>query len=237
MFVKIRRRTHASQTYEYVDIVESRRLDGRVVQKRLGSLGRRDQLTASKVDALIEHLRDLAAEPNPAPPAASPKLEPEPDRVDRIELAWRRERPEVDVSSIGIVTRLWRLARHFERERVERLAEVGTDRVAIDVLAMLRRAGPPYRRTAGELTRSSLITPGGVSQRLSRLERAGLVTRHVHPDDRRRVDVELTPSGMKLMDSVLADLMAHESALLARLSEEEQGQLRHLLRKLLAEFE
>lgn len=159
------------------------------------------------------------------------------DSIDRVEQAWRQERPDIDVSSIGIISRLWRVGRHLERERKDRLAQLGTDRVTLDVLAMLRRSGPPYRRTAGELTHSSLITSGGVSQRLDKLERAGLVTRHIHPDDRRRIEVQLTPEGMRLVDDVLADLMEHESALLDVLPETDKKQLRHALKILLASFE
>jgi DNA-binding MarR family transcriptional regulator len=141
------------------------------------------------------------------------------------------------VSSVGIISRIWRVSRHLERERKERLAQLGTDRVTLDVLAMLRRAGPPYRRTAGDLTRASLITSGGVSQRLDRLERAGLVTRHIHSEDRRRIDVQLTPAGIELVDSVLADLMEHESALLDGLSEADKENLRRTLKRLLGRFE
>lgn len=160
-----------------------------------------------------------------------------PDRVDRVEAGWHRERPDIDVSSVGIVTRIWRLGRHLDRHRKERLDAFGTDRVALDVLAMLRRTGPPYRRTAGELQKSALITSGGMSQRLERLEIAGLISRHMHPTDRRKVEVELTPTGMALVDEVLGDLMANESKLLGVLDQAEQVQLRRLLKKLLSAFE
>jgi len=159
------------------------------------------------------------------------------DAIDRVEQAWRRERPDIDVSSVGIISRIWRVSRHLEQERKERLAELGTDRVTLDVLAMLRRSGAPYRRTAGELTQASLITSGGVSQRLEKLERAGLVTRHIHPGDRRRIDVQLTPEGVALVDSVLADLMEHETKLLEDLSDAERDGLREALKSLLARFE
>ena len=159
------------------------------------------------------------------------------DAIDRIEAAWRRERPDVDVSSVGIVSRIWRISRHLEQARKERLAEHGTDRVTLDVLAMLRRSGPPFRMTAGELTHHSLISSGGVSQRLEKLERAGLITRHIHSDDRRRIDVELTTAGVELIDSILADLMTHEAALLDGLDPSEQEDLRRILKRLLARFE
>lgn len=160
-----------------------------------------------------------------------------PDRVDRVEAGWRRERPDIDVSSVGIVTRIWRIGRHLDRHRKERLDALGTDRVAVDVLAMLRRTGPPYRRTAGELIQSALITSGGMSQRLERLESAGLIARKMHPEDRRKVEVELTPAGMALVDEVLGDLMTTESKLLDALDATEQAQLRALLKKLLGTFE
>lgn len=160
------------------------------------------------------------------------------DGVDRVEADWRRERPDIDVSSFGVVTRIWRIGRHLDQQRKQQFTLMGTDRGTMDVLAMLRRAGPPYRRTAGELTKSALITSGGVSQRLDKLERAGLITRHVDVSDRRRVDVELTSDGVELVDGVLADLMDHDSRVLAKaLTDAEQRALSDLLRKLLMSLE
>ena len=183
-----------------------------------------------------------SARPAPGAEPGRPSGEPEDvdagyDAIDRIEASWHRERPDVDVSSVGIVSRIWRIARHLEQARKERLAEHGTDRVTLDVLAMLRRSGPPFRMTAGELTHHSLLSSGGVSQRLEKLERAGLVTRHIHSEDRRRIDVELTPAGIELIDSILADLMAHEAKLLDGLGPAEQDDLRRTLKRLLARFE
>jgi len=181
--------------------------------------------------------RSVPSSPRGHESAAVDHVDDVEDAIDRIEAAWRRERPDVDVSSVGIVSRIWRIARHLEQARKERLAEHGTDRVTQDVLAMLRRSGPPFRMTAGELTHHSLISSGGVSQRLEKLERAGLVTRHIHSDDRRRIDVELTAAGVELIDSILADLMAHEATLLDGLDPCEQEDLRRILKRLLARFE
>jgi DNA-binding MarR family transcriptional regulator len=176
-----------------------------------------------------------SSELNAWPDAASTAF---PDAVDRTQSEWRRERPDIDVSSVGIVTRIWRIARHLERQRNKQLATRDTDRGTIDLLGMLRRAGPPYRQTAGELTKHSLITSSGVSQRLEKLEKAGLLTRHVDTGDRRRVDVELTAAGAALIDSVLSDAMDLEAATIATvLDDDEQEQLRVLLRKLMSAFE
>lgn len=171
------------------------------------------------------------------PEGDAPRPPVDEDGIDRVVQDWRRERPDIDVSSIGIVSRVWRVSRLLEQARKERLAELGTDRVTLDVLAMLRRSGAPYRLTAGQLTHGSLITSGGVSQRLEKLEKAGMITRHIDTRDRRRIEVELTAEGMRLVDSVLADLMEHESKLLEELSETDQDDLRRTLKKLLARFE
>lgn len=160
------------------------------------------------------------------------------DHVDRIEAEWNRERPDIDVSSVGIITRVWRIGRHLEMLRNEVLVDWETDPGTIDILGMLRRVGAPYRRTAGELTKSALITSGGVSQRLEKMERAGLIKRHVDVEDRRRVAVELTPAGVELIDSVLSASMERDTITLdSALSTEEQTLLRTLLKKLLLNLE
>ncbi|PBC51897.1 MarR family transcriptional regulator [Rhodococcus sp. ACS1] len=159
------------------------------------------------------------------------------DGVDRIEQAWVRERPDIDVSSVGIVSRIWRIARYLERERSQRLVELGTDPATLDLLAMLRRSGKPYRMTAGQLTEAALITPAGISNRLDKLERGGLLKRSFHPQDRRRVDVQLTRNGVQLIDEVASDILGHEAQLLAFVSEDDDTELRRLLKLLLAHFE
>ncbi|KXF53752.1 MULTISPECIES: MarR family winged helix-turn-helix transcriptional regulator [Rhodococcus] len=159
------------------------------------------------------------------------------DGVDRIEQAWVRERPDIDVSSVGIVSRIWRIARYLERERSQRLVELGTDPATLDLLAMLRRSGKPYRMTAGQLTEAALITPAGISNRLDKLERSGLLKRSFHPQDRRRVDVQLTKKGVQLIDEVASDILGREAQLLAFVSEDDGTELRRLLKLLLAHFE
>lgn len=70
------------------------------------------------------------------------------DDIDRVERDWQRECPDIDVGSIGVVSRIWRVGRHLEQQRKAQLDAFGSDRGTIDVLAMLRRAGPPFRRSA-----------------------------------------------------------------------------------------
>ncbi len=159
------------------------------------------------------------------------------DGVDDIQQAWARERPDIDMSSIGVITRIWRLARHLERARQRTLAALGTDPATLDALAVLRRSGPPYQLTAGAMQRASLITSGAVSQRLDRLEGAGLVRRRPDPADGRVVWVQLTTKGRRLVDTIAAGLMERESELLAPFSTPEREALVHLLRRWLLWFE
>lgn len=181
------------------------------------------------LDAMEKDLRNLHSDRARTTPR---------DNVDKIEDDWHRERPDVDVSSIGIVTRLWRVGRYFDRQRDGALLERGTDRASVDILAMLRRGGEPYRRSAGYLARHSLITAGGVSQRLEKLESAGLVERSVDAQDRRRVSVQLTPAGREVIDNVLGVAVERDrSTINEALSGKEQDLLRDLLRRLLLHFE
>ena len=159
------------------------------------------------------------------------------DGVDAIEQAWRRERPDVDSGSIAIISRIWRLSRYLERSRAETLAILGTDPVTLDALATLRRAGTPYRLTAGEMQQRSLVSAGAITQRLDKLERADLVRRQRDANDRRVVHVQLTGKGRRLVDRIFKALMDHEENLLAALSPDDQDVLTEILRRWLVWFE
>lgn len=98
-----------------------------------------------------------------------------------------------------------------------------------DVLATLRRHGPPFELTAGELVDKSMITTGAVTNRVDRLEQRGLVVR-ARTDDRRKVIVRLTSAGLDLVDDVVSAHMDTERAILADLSAEQRGELAKALR-------
>ncbi len=159
------------------------------------------------------------------------------DAVDEIQEAWARERPDLDVTSIGVITRLWRLAGHLERARRAGLAQLGTDAATLDALATLRRAGPPHRLRAGAMQRASLLTSGAISQRLDRLEAGGLVRRRPDRADGRVVMVELTARGRALVDEAVSGLMDQERELLAPFSAADRRTLARLLRRWLLWFE
>jgi DNA-binding MarR family transcriptional regulator len=157
---------------------------------------------------------------------------PERDGVDLIIEQWRRERPELDHSPIGIVGRLSRVAREIEARLEPVYREHGLEPGWHDVLATLRRTGPPYQLRPSDFTGSLMLTSSGTTKRLDRLERAGLVERAPDPDDRRGVIITLTEAGHELIDRVTEAHMANEHRLLEGLSAREREQLAGLLRKL-----
>ncbi|GAA4089163.1 MULTISPECIES: MarR family winged helix-turn-helix transcriptional regulator [Actinomadura] len=155
-----------------------------------------------------------------------------PDTVDLIIEQWRRERPDVDVSGLAVFGRLHRGFLRYHALIDEVFDRYGLNMAAFDVLTALRRSGPPYRKTAGELAAISLLSTGGITLRLDRLEKAGLVVRERDPDDRRVVHARLTDEGLAVIDRAVADHFANERRMLAGLSETEQRQLARLLSRL-----
>jgi DNA-binding MarR family transcriptional regulator len=156
----------------------------------------------------------------------------ETDGVDAIIEQWRRERPELDHSPIGVVGRVSRLARELEARLEPVYREHGLEPGWHDVLATLRRTGPPYQLRPSDFTGSLMLTSSGTTKRLDRLERAGLIERAPDPDDRRGVIITLTDAGHDLIDRVTEAHLANEARLLEGLSAVERDRLAALLRKL-----
>jgi DNA-binding MarR family transcriptional regulator len=159
------------------------------------------------------------------------------DDVDRIVEAWRRERPDLDFAPLYIFSRVSRLARHLDRARGSAFAEHGLEGWGFDVLSALRRAGPPYELSPGQLVAQTLVTSGTMTNRVDRLAARGLVGRAPDPGDRRGVKVTLTTAGRTVVDAAMADLLVRERLLLGQLPPSEQDQLSELLRLLLSPFE
>ena len=159
------------------------------------------------------------------------------DEVDQILAAWARELPEADVSPLGSLSRISRLARHLDRARSAAFAAHGPEGGEFDVLPPLRRAGRPYELAPGELIRQTLSTSGTMTNRVNRLEARGLVERLPNAEARRGVRVRLTGAGRGLVRDALADLLEYERDVLAAIEPSERDQLAELLRRLLAPFE
>ncbi len=159
------------------------------------------------------------------------------DEVDRLVAAWARERPDLDVRPLEVLSRVTRLARHLDRARSRAFAAHDLDGWEFDVLAALRRAGRPYLLSPGVLVTQTMVTSGTMTNRIDRLEERGLVTREPDLTDRRGVRVRLTARGKERVDAALADLLEREQELLVTLSGRQQEQLSTLLRSLVVPFE
>ena len=157
-----------------------------------------------------------------------------PDEVDVLVDAWRRERPDLDTAPMEVLSRISRLAHHLDRQRAGAFSAHGLEAWEFDVLAALRRSGPPYRLTPGQLVRETGVTSGTMTNRVDRLAARRLVSREEHPADGRGVLVRLTDEGRETVDATLADLLAAERRMLDGLTEPDRAQLVRTLRGLLS---
>ncbi|MEU9128948.1 MarR family transcriptional regulator [Kitasatospora sp. NPDC048540] len=170
------------------------------------------------------------AQPDPADPA---------DPVDAIAAQWRRERPDLtpQTEAMAAFGRIYRIARAMGERAEQAYAPYGIGRGEFDVLATLRRAGDPYTLSPRELTATLMLTTGGMTGRLDKLERAGLLTRSPDPNDRRGLKVTLTPAGLDTVDGAAAAGMTVQQHVMASLGERDAEQLNRLLRTLMAAAE
>lgn len=135
------------------------------------------------------------------------------DRVDKLLSQWRSERPDLDVSPLGIAIRIEMLAKLLRLDTARSLSAVGLKPWEYDVLSILRRQGKPFELTASELANASLLTAGAMTTRIDHLVTRRLVRRAPDPDDRRGVRIKLTKRGAAMIDKAIeARLGAAESA-------------------------
>jgi DNA-binding MarR family transcriptional regulator len=166
----------------------------------------------------------------------SPRKKDE-DRLDRIVRQWRQERPDVDVTALATFGRLFRAAELADQRLFENLAGHGLQPGWFDVLAALRRSGTPFELTPTQLMDATMLSSGGVTKRLDRLEEAGLIARARDPEDRRGTRVALTPEGLAAIDAAIVTHAAGEAKLLGALAPGDCRALDGALRKLLASLE
>ncbi len=159
------------------------------------------------------------------------------DYTDTVIEEWQTVRPDLDTSTAAVVNRVLRLARRFESDLDRAVARFGLGRKGdFDTLAALRRANRPAALSPTELAASAMITTGGMTARLDRLEQAGWIERRPDPGDRRGIRVHLTDPGRALVDEVQASNLAQQRRLLAALSDGQREKLAGLLRRLLLEL-
>lgn len=154
------------------------------------------------------------------------------DYVDNLIEQWRVESPELDVGALHIFGRLHRLYLMYNHAISATFEQYGINAAGFDVLSTLKRSGGDYTLTPTQLAEYSLVTSGGISLRLNRLEDAGLVKRTREKSDRRSVHVRLTAKGQKLISEVAKIHFAREDEMMAGLTTEEVDDLAELLRKL-----
>jgi DNA-binding MarR family transcriptional regulator len=158
---------------------------------------------------------------------------PEPDEVDLLVEAWRRERTDLDLGPVEVFSRISRLSRLLDRVRREAFTAHAIEPWEFDVLAALRRAGKPYRLSPGQLLRETMVTSGTMTNRIDRLGERGLVERSPDPHDRRGVLVGLTAAGKRTVDAAFDSLIDKERDLLAELPAAERRDLAALLKRLM----
>jgi DNA-binding MarR family transcriptional regulator len=155
------------------------------------------------------------------------------DEVDAITEAWRAQRPDLDLAPIQVLSRISRLAQLLDERRSQSFAEHGLAAHEFDVLAALRRSGPPYEQTPGQLIGATHVTSGTMTNRLDRLADRALILRRAHPADGRQVIIKLTAAGRKRVDAAFEALLETEEALLAGLTGGQRTALATGLRRLL----
>jgi len=158
------------------------------------------------------------------------------DRLDAKLEVWKREIPALDVPTEGIVERIQTLARYFDRSMDDTLAEFGLDRRAYWLIGNLRYAGPPYRRSPGQLGEAMHLSSGAMTARLDRLEEAGLIRRLPDPSDRRGALIEPTEAGHAAWERCTGAQAQREALTASALSEDEKEHLHGLLRRLMRAF-
>ena len=168
---------------------------------------------------------------------AAPQAPDAQDQVDRMLDIWKRELPDLDLATEGIVERIQKLQRYLDRAMNETLADFKLDRGEWWLLGALRRSGPPYRQSPGKLAEDIGLSSGAMTNRLDRLEQAGLIRRLPDPDDRRALRVELTDEGWQAWQDSVGAQARKEFLVASALDPDEKEALNALLRRLMLEFE
>lgn len=155
------------------------------------------------------------------------------DHVDFITQQWGRERPDLDVTAMGVIGRVARLYLAYQREMHKTFAEFGLNAAKFDVLATLRRSGAPYTLSPGALLKATMVASGTMTNRIDRLEADGLVKREVNPEDSRSFLVGLTEEGFTLINKAVTAHVETQARLLEGMSRQEVEGFTALLSKAL----
>ncbi len=158
------------------------------------------------------------------------------DIIDQIVTLWEKEKTDKDFSSTLIIGRILRLAHYIRKEEDEVLSPYQIDMGQFDVLAALKRVGPDYSLSPKQIKEMVIVSSGALTNRIAQLEKAGLVVRNLDKNDRRSIQVQLTKEGLIRIDESLNVILDLEKKIVDFLSESEQLQTQHILKKLLCSF-
>lgn len=159
------------------------------------------------------------------------------DWTDRLLSNWTEVEPWFEGGAYEVTARISRIALHIARHQEEVFGRFGLNRGDVGVLSALRFAGPSQQLSPTQLFKGLMISSAGITSRLDRLEKRGLVRRERHPSDRRGVLVELTDEGRRVLDEAVRANTEAERELIAGLEPAEARELSTLLRKMLTGLE
>jgi DNA-binding MarR family transcriptional regulator len=162
---------------------------------------------------------------------------PEPDAVDRIIEQWRRERPELELQSMAVFGRIHRISQKLRAVLAHAHGEYGLGRGEFDVLASIRRSGEPFILSPKQISATLMLSSGGLTSRLDKLEAAGYIERLPDPEDRRGLKIKMTTEGRTAIDAAVRAGLDAQDERLAVLDADERRRLDELLRKLHTAFE
>ncbi|WUV20447.1 MarR family transcriptional regulator [Streptomyces sp. NBC_01485] len=157
------------------------------------------------------------------------------DTVAGVVRQWQAVRPELDTGPMEIIGRVNRCAALLQQTEDAPLRRTGLSRPEFDLLCALRRTG--HELTPGELARETFSSGAAVTKRLKQLAERGLVERRGDARDRRVAHLRLTDAGRDLVDGILPEQLAYESAVLSALDGDRQDELADLLGELLSRLE
>jgi len=160
-------------------------------------------------------------------------LSVEKDVIDELQNDWQKQRPDLDPEPMGVVLRIQALAKILGDQTAERLQRFDLQWWQYDVLSTLRRKGSPFIMAASELAASAMLTTGAMTNRIDGLEEEGLVRRVKDENDGRRVLVQMTQQGLKLIEGATEARFESAMEALDGLSRRQRDSLSGLLRLVL----
>ena len=156
------------------------------------------------------------------------------DIFDMVIAEWERERPDLDVSPLGIIGRVRLAGQLIEKFYEISVAPYGIRPADFFILSELRRAGKPFSLTPGDLSNLLVRSTGGITRQLDQLEGVGLIERERDDEDRRSIKVKLTREGLKLIDRALTGHFEFEQQLIEKLAPKSLPGARDFLKSLIS---